>query len=560
MSKSVAPLSAPKALHWIALSSAPETAASADQPADLRTALAWWALSYTPRVALLDEAVLMEVSASARLWGGRARLQQRIFELDRPQALLHAAFSATSLQALGLLRLAAAGAARPTDLPADLPLSVLTAARPHLATLARIGCRSWSDLRALPRAGVARRFGAALLDALDTAWGHRPEMHTWVTLPERFDATFELPALTSSAPALLFGAQRLLHQFRVWLSSRQLGVLAFELSWRLDARRANLAFDSSEPPLVIRTALATQELAHLVRLLSERLARVRLAAPVQTLRLRSVETARLAPQSARLLPEDRRSSASNIPSAADLGSLQQLAERLGARLGSAQVLHPSWLSDHRPESMQHWQPMTNALQLVARQQIRRLLDQGTVARTGDGSWLPTWLLREPLPLATQHDHPRLHGPLQLLTGPDRIEVGWWAAGVGAEDNVSGPRGSKEASAQDQIASRPALRDYFIAHDVQAGLLWIYRERLRRAEGGCIGCTSLGRRMLVFAGVVWLAKTRRTPLPSIRHSRRQRRTRSACERTSPSRGGQPSRGRSRGRPYLPYLISPARPRP
>ena len=71
-------------MHWIALASASKASASAAQPADPQLALAWWALLYTPRVALLDEAVLMEVSASERLWGGRARLLQRIFEIDRP--------------------------------------------------------------------------------------------------------------------------------------------------------------------------------------------------------------------------------------------------------------------------------------------------------------------------------------------------------------------------------------------------------------------------------------------------------------------------------------------
>src|SRR3546814_14585493 len=35
------------------------------------TAWGWWALQFTPRVARVDEALLMEVSGSERLWGGR---------------------------------------------------------------------------------------------------------------------------------------------------------------------------------------------------------------------------------------------------------------------------------------------------------------------------------------------------------------------------------------------------------------------------------------------------------------------------------------------------------
>ena len=51
------------------------------QPASLQGAApgllgteAWWALRFTPRVARVDEALLLEVSTTERLWGGRAAL------------------------------------------------------------------------------------------------------------------------------------------------------------------------------------------------------------------------------------------------------------------------------------------------------------------------------------------------------------------------------------------------------------------------------------------------------------------------------------------------------
>ena len=40
--------------------------------------LAVWALQFSPRVALLEEAVLIEVGASARLFGGMEHLKARI--------------------------------------------------------------------------------------------------------------------------------------------------------------------------------------------------------------------------------------------------------------------------------------------------------------------------------------------------------------------------------------------------------------------------------------------------------------------------------------------------
>lgn len=77
-------------MHWIALQPQPEA-----QPpdglaglADVWSALGWWALQFTPRVARLDDAVLLEVSASERLWGGRARLRHLLLESNQAPALI----------------------------------------------------------------------------------------------------------------------------------------------------------------------------------------------------------------------------------------------------------------------------------------------------------------------------------------------------------------------------------------------------------------------------------------------------------------------------------------
>ena len=112
----------------------------------------------------------------------------------------------------------------------------------------------------------------------------------------------------------------------------------------------------------------------------------------------------------------------------------------------------------------------DALRLTGNQAQR--LGNGGSGRIENGHRLPTWLLREPLPLATQADHPHFHGPLQLLAGPDRLECGWWTA----TDDAAGAA----APVAGRATAGPALRDYFIAHDERAGLLWVYRERLRRA--------------------------------------------------------------------------------
>lgn len=403
-------------------------------PEEERTAWSWWALQFTPRVAQVDEALLLEVSASLRLWGGRKRLLGRLLKQAVLQGPVAWAQGTTSLAALALLRLKTRGAPAPAQGLGQLPLDTLSAALAHADVLARTGCRTWGDLRALPRGGVARRFGAALLDALDTAYGERPEEYSWLTLPERFEVKVELPALATNAPELMWSAARLLSQLQVWLQARQRGLLAIELEWTLDLRRLNGVQLPPHEKLTIRTAQPSQDMAHLRRLVGEHLARATLSAPASDLALRTLETTPWAGANKSLLPEDQVKGE----------RLHELVERLSARLGPQAVRVPQPLADHRPERMQRWMPAREAD-----------TKSDTAQAAADDAVYPTWLLPKPLQLEVHNEKPHYHGPLRLLSREQRIETGWWDAG---------PEGL-------------ALRDYFIARSEEAGLLWIYRERL-----------------------------------------------------------------------------------
>jgi len=420
-------------MYWIALLPSHE---------DERTAWGWRALQFTPRVAQVDEALLLEVSASLRLWGGRKRLLRCLLAECEPLAGAHWAQGASSLAALGLLRLKLRGEAVPGRLPQDLPLEVLSAAREHVAILERIGCRTWGELRALPRGGVARRFGADLLDALDAAYGERPERYPWLQLPEQFDLKFELASLATTAPELMWSAQRLLTHLQVWLQARHRGVLALELEWSLDLRRLNGVRLPSHERLVVRTAQPTQDIAHLRRLVGEHLSRSTLAAPANHLRLRSLETLPWGGADKSLLPED------NVKGE----HLHQLVERLSVRLGDSNVLVPVAQADHRPERMQQWES------------ARLAPHPGPAPKHAEPTAIdplyPPWLLPQPLQLEVKGEKPQYYGPLRLLAGPQRLETGWW----------------------DDSAHGLASRDYFIARSDEAGLLWVYRERLAARSG------------------------------------------------------------------------------
>ena len=414
---------------WVALQALPEPASA--ELLDGCTALGWWALQFTPKVARVDDALLLELSASERLWGGRSALLRHIHAADKPVAGVRFARGATSLIALAQLQLlqseGLSGRARHRTAVDDLPLASLAAARPHLGTLERLGCTRWGQLRALPRGGVTRRFGADLLDALDRAYGEAPDSYPWLLLPEQFDATLELGAQVEAAPALLFGARRLFNQLQRWLQARHAGVLALLLGWTMDERRNT----ASQGELVLRTAEPSADMAHLQRLLAEQLARITLPAPVLYLRLRSLETEKLHGESACLLPLEQLSG----------DSLLQMQERLCARLGAGQVLQVQALAEHRPERMQLWQTLTQGTR------------QSKLAQIDQAALYPSWLLARPLRLAVRDQCPQYPGPLTLLAGPQRLEAAWWD---GADC---------------------ALRDYFLARSEQFGLLWIYRERL-----------------------------------------------------------------------------------
>jgi protein ImuB len=87
-------------MHWIALQPELAPAGALGELTDPVTALGWWALRYTPKVARAGDVVLMEVAASARLWGGLPALLQNIFITNKPVDLIEYAQAATSLVAL----------------------------------------------------------------------------------------------------------------------------------------------------------------------------------------------------------------------------------------------------------------------------------------------------------------------------------------------------------------------------------------------------------------------------------------------------------------------------
>ncbi|HUH92941.1 MAG TPA: DNA polymerase Y family protein [Casimicrobiaceae bacterium] len=382
--------------------------------------IALWAGQWTPTVAVEPPAcVLLEVSGGLRYFGGAERLVGLIgaglTEIGFAGTIAVAPMAgAASL----LARAGCAIAIETADIaPALSPLSVelLEHARNSLATLHAIGVETIGELTALPRDGAARRFGQALLDEVDRALGRLPDARALFVAPERYAAQLELPAPVEEAEALLFGARRLVGELCGFLRGRGAGVTRL---------RCDLVHEDEAPTSIVVGLQATRQAEHIMTVLRERLARATLPDRVEAIRLASEETARLDGKDGDFFAPSRNAEAGT-----------ELVERLRARLGEEAVRTLALHADHRPERAWRWERNVS----VAAAQSH--------AEPGELPVRPLWLLPEPRALP--------EGPagaaLELRSGPERIESGWWDG-------------------------RDVGRDYFVGRSRRGEMLWLYRDR------------------------------------------------------------------------------------
>jgi protein ImuB len=375
-------------------------------------AAAAWACQFTPRVSLEPpQALLMEIEGSLRYFGGRwkflARLRAGLSRLGFETRIAEAPAARAALW------LARGDGGR----LAAQPVAVMGLVPEASALLASLGVQTLGGLMRLPRAGLARRFDAGLLEQLDQARGQAPEPREFFVPPARFAARLELPAPVLQAEQALFAARRLLAQMEGFLAARHAGVRSFSLV---------LLHDEGRPATEVNVGLAApgRDAEHFARLLRERLATLALRSPIEAIRLEAGELEDLLGRNKNLF-DDRHGRQEEW---------LRLIERLQARLGSAAVHGLGTHEDHRPERAFR--------QLVLAAGNLNLKDKQDKT-PGPRPPRPLWLLDPPRRLA--------EGEFALLAGPERIESGWWD---GAE----------------------ARRDYFIARTGKASLAWIYRER------------------------------------------------------------------------------------
>ncbi|HXX83970.1 MAG TPA: DNA polymerase Y family protein [Casimicrobiaceae bacterium] len=423
-----------------------------DERAETRVleSIALWAVQWTPTISIEPPAcVLLEVSGGLNYFGGLDKLLERIDSGLAAMGLIAAIAIAPTPGAASLF--ARAGEAIVVECEADcdrrllaLPVALLASAQGVLDTLAGVGVRTLGDVLALPRDGVARRFGQSLLDEIDRARGGLPDARPLFTVPERYHGQIELPSPVDEAQALLFAARRLVVELSGFLRGRGAGVSRL---------RCDLVHEDAQPTSIMLGLTCTRQIEHIMNVLRERLARERLPDRVEAIRLASEEIAPLAAKEGDFFPATGKD---DEPGA-------QLIERLRARLGEDAVHALALRADHRPERA--WgetaaldadracHPECSEGSAVRRRPAdssSRHALLGMTAETHDSSPVPArplWLLPAPRPLGADP----AAAQLKLLSGPERIETGWWDGGeVG--------------------------RDYFIGCNPRGEELWLYRDR------------------------------------------------------------------------------------
>ena len=437
--------------------------ADAARDAQALTSVAHAALAFTPAVTLSPQGargmhqdhVLMEVQASLRCFGGLDKIVKRLRATLAPLGHRVCLASAPTAQGAALLArcVALQASGKPlhcADLDAlrqrldDAPVWVLGPGREHWDALQGMGLRTLEDLRRLPRSGLARRFGEAMLDELDRALGDRPDPRSWVTLPPSFESRLELFARVDTADQVLYGAGVLLTRLVTWAQARHARVRRFTLVMRHEPRHQH--HDAPAQTLLdIALAEPSRDAEHMRVLLRERLAYTQLAAPTLELHLRCHDIVHSAPPNSELF----------LTQKSEREGLVRLIERLQARLGPGRVQRLVLVQDHRPERSCSAHPATT----LGAAGLHRPPSTPGLAGMPMSASRPVWLLPDPQPLRERSDLPVLDGaPLQLLSGPERIETGWWDGAL-------------------------AERDYFIAQGADGALVWVFRGRLPLSSTG-----------------------------------------------------------------------------
>jgi protein ImuB len=387
--------------------------------------------------ALLDDLVRRFAAAG---YSARAGLA------DTPGAAWAAArFACRFASATGGTRIVAPGKQR--DVLAALPIAALRLPAETVAGLDRLGLRRIGDLTALPRAGLARRFGDTVTRRLDQALGHiaepispLPPAPSWLVCLN--------PAEPLGAPAAVAAAvQRLTEALCGRLAAANRGARRLELAlYRIGGIKTGRV-----DTVTAGTSRASRDAGHLLRLINEQLDRLPEPQPESFgADDQAIEFLTLTAAVTEILPAAQTSYIGDTQ-ASGAGGLDQLIDRLAARLGGVNVVRLKGRESHLPERAQTIAPA--------------LGDRAVLPFQQPSCPRPPRLLPRPEPvsaIAPVPDDPpvlfrwrRRSHRIVRAEGPERLAPEWWRPATLGNDT----------------------RDYYRVEDAEGRRFWLYRDGL-----------------------------------------------------------------------------------
>jgi protein ImuB len=391
--------------------------------------LAAWAETLTSMVSVeAPESLLLEVAGSLKLFGSLDAIKAKLHaELARRSRDFRVCAAPTATAALWLARAASVDVLEWRQLAgslAGLPLSVTRWPPAVQGLLLDLGIRTVGDCARLPRDGFARRVGRSYLLDLDRAFGRSVDLRAEFKTPQAWTSIVELGEETVDNAIFLQAAEQLLDELCEVLEKRQAEVTSLEISFKHLHRPPTVEkFDLREP---------THGRDRLLDLIEDRLERSALPVPAVALRMKTGSFQPLERKHADLFeakPHDERA--------------QALLERLQERFGSSAVYGLRAIPEHRPEKA--W---AKSLQIDRRARAKARASVHACGRAIQET-RPLWLLHKPVAIEARKD------ALKLLSGPERIEAGWWD-----EHDIA--------------------RDYYTAENGRGQRLWVFRDHRARS--------------------------------------------------------------------------------
>jgi protein ImuB len=436
-----------------ALSFLPGLAAVAAQPAEDAAALrrlAEWCGRYSPWTAPDGtDGIKIEITGCTHLWGGEEGLAADLAtRLGRQGIALRIAIADTIGAAWALARFA------PGDETTILPLAAATRAglaplpvealRLDPATaqgLRRVGLRRVGDLCVMPRDALACRFGDKVTWRLDQALGDLPEPLSPLGEPPVWRVRLSFAEPIADPADLVRAIERLAADLVLRLAQQGSGARRLDLAFhRVDGRVERIALGTARP---------SRDPRHLAALFNARLDTIDPGLGVEDMILAVFAVEPLPPEQIGF---------AGAGADAEALSLAPLLDRLGNRLGLADLSRIETRESHIPERAAVAVPVDNSL-------------SAHTPCSGDRGGRP--------------DKPPR--PIRLFEPPEPVEAFWllpddppfrftWRRRVHRVSRADGPERIAEEWWRPR-ANGGGIRDYYRVEDKDGRRFWLFRAGL-----------------------------------------------------------------------------------